>query len=119
MRWAPGRGEERVRIPRGAGRDIRPVETTLVGIGPLEVELRRQAAELGLQNVRFHGHASRDELRGIYRSADVLVLPSANEGMALVLLEAAAMGLPVVASNISGNRGVIVHGKNGPASDSW
>jgi glycosyltransferase involved in cell wall biosynthesis len=88
-------------------------ETTVVGEGPLELDLRNKSTELGLQNVRFYGTAEGDELRGLYRAADVLVLPSNHEGMSLVLLEALAMGLPVVATDISGNREVVIHGENG------
>jgi len=88
-------------------------ETTLVGDGELEGKLRNVAASLGLQNIRFHGRADGDELRDLYRSADVFVLPSEREGMPLVLLEAMAMGLPVVATDIPGIRDVIAHGTNG------
>jgi glycosyltransferase involved in cell wall biosynthesis len=88
-------------------------ETTLVGDGKLEAKLRELAASLELQNVRFHGRADGDELRNLYRNADIFVLPSEREGMPLVLLEALAMGLPVVATDIPGSRDVIVDGING------
>lgn len=95
-------------------------ETTLVGDGELEGELKNVAASLSLQNVRFHGRAYGAELRDLYRNADIFVLPSEREGMPLVLLEALAMGLPIVATDIPGNRDVIVDGANGvlvPPSD--
>jgi glycosyltransferase involved in cell wall biosynthesis len=88
-------------------------ETTIVGEGPLKAELIRQAADLGLDNVRFYGRAVGDELHHLYRAADVFVLPSKSEGMSLVLLEALAMGLPVVATDLSGNAEVVIHGENG------
>ncbi len=88
-------------------------ETTLVGDGELEGELRRAVADLRLRNVRFHGRAEGAELIELYRSADVFVLPSEREGMPLVLLEALAMSLPIVASDVPGNRDVVVHGQNG------
>lgn len=88
-------------------------ETILVGAGELEGQLKRLAAELRLRNVRFHGRADGAELRDLYRNADVFVLPSRWEGMPLVLLEALAMGLPIVATDITGNREVVVHGENG------
>jgi glycosyltransferase involved in cell wall biosynthesis len=96
-------------------------ETTLVGDGELEGQLKCLAAELRLLNVRFHGRADGAELRNLYRNADVFVLPSQWEGMPLVLLEALAMGLPIVATDITGNREVVVHGENGllvPLGDS-
>jgi len=88
-------------------------ETILVGDGELEGQLKQLATELRLQNVRFHGRADGVELRDLYRNADVFVLPSYWEGMPLVLLEALAMGLPIVATDITGNREVVVHGENG------
>lgn len=88
-------------------------ETTLVGDGELEADLKNLAADLELRNVRFHGRAHGAELRDLYRKADIFILPSEREGMPLVLLEALAMGLPVVATDIPGNRDVIVHGANG------
>ncbi len=88
-------------------------DTILVGDGELEGQLKRLAAELRLRNVRFHGRADGTGLRDLYRNADVFVLPSIWEGMPLVLLEALAMGLPIVATDVSGNRQVVVHGENG------
>lgn len=88
-------------------------DTTLVGDGELEGELRRAAADLELQNVRFHGRAEGAELTELYRSADVFVLPSEREGMPLVLLEALAMSLPIVATDVPGNRDVVLDGQNG------
>jgi glycosyltransferase involved in cell wall biosynthesis len=88
-------------------------ETTLVGEGELQAELRQAVTDMRLRNVRFHGRADGAELRELYRSADVFVLPSEREGMPLVLLEALAMALPIVATDIPGNRDVVVHGQNG------
>lgn len=88
-------------------------ETTLVGDGDLEGDLKRAAADLRLQNVRFYGRAGGAELRQLYQQADVFVLPSEREGMPLVLLEALAMGLPIVATDIPGNRDVVADGQNG------
>lgn len=88
-------------------------ETVLVGEGPLELELKRKTASLGLRHVSFNGPATGKDLQNLYRTADVLVLPSKSEGMSLVLLEAMAMGLPVVATDLASNRAVIVDGENG------
>jgi glycosyltransferase involved in cell wall biosynthesis len=88
-------------------------DTTLVGEGPLEDKLRHQTADLGLANVHFYGRADGDELRNVYRAADIFVLPSKSEGMSLALLEAGAMGLPVVATDLATNRQVVVHGESG------
>jgi len=88
-------------------------ETTLVGEGELEAKLKQAVRDLGLQNVRFHGRADGAEVRDLYRKADVFVLPSQREGMPLVLLEALAMGLPIVATNVQGNRDLVADGQNG------
>ena len=44
---------------------------------------------------------------------DLLVLPSLFEGMPRVVIEAAAMGIPAVVTNVKGNREVVEHGRNG------
>jgi D-inositol-3-phosphate glycosyltransferase len=88
-------------------------ETTLVGEGELEPQLKGIAGDLRLKNVLFRGRADGAELRDLYRSADVFVLPSEREGMPLVLLEALAMGLPIVATDIPGNRDLVSDGDNG------
>ena len=83
-------------------------DTTLVGEGDLEGDLRTLAQQLGLRNVHFHGRADGEELLHLFGQADILVLPSEREGMPLVLLESLAMGLPTVVTDIPGNRDVIV-----------
>ena len=88
-------------------------DTVLVGDGDLEPALRARARELDLRHVRFHGRADGEELRRLYREADVFVLPSEREGMPLVLLEALAMGLPVVGTDIPGTRDVVQDGRHG------
>ncbi len=88
-------------------------ETVLAGDGELGPALRATAAGLGLRHVRFCGRADGAALRALYRAADVLVLPSEREGMPLVLLEAMAMGLPVVGTDIPGIRGLVADGQNG------
>ena len=88
-------------------------ETTLVGDGELDAVLRAAATRRGLHNVRFYGRAHGAELRELYRQADAFVLPSAREGMPLVLLEALAMGLPIIATDIPGTREIVRPGENG------
>jgi glycosyltransferase involved in cell wall biosynthesis len=88
-------------------------ETTLVGQGELENELKAMARDLRLENVHFYGVAEATELRKLYRDADVFVLPSLLEGMPLVLLEAMAMGLPIVATDVPGTRDLVASGRNG------
>lgn len=54
-----------------------------------------------------------DEVIDVLHAADVFVLPSYEEGMSLSLLEAMAAKLPAVASDIPGNRKLIVNGEHG------
>lgn len=88
-------------------------ETTLVGNGELELELKNLAKELKLENVTFAGRKDGEDLLDYYREADIFVLSSEREGMPLVLLEAMAMGLPIVATNVTGSRDVVKNQENG------
>lgn len=73
----------------------------VVGGGGRE-ELLQQAEEIGvIDNVEFKGFVSDDLLPEYYSAADIFVFPSLLEGFGMVLLEAMASGLPVVASNTS------------------
>jgi len=73
----------------------------IAGTGPLESELREQATLLGLDgNLRFLGHVS--ERATLYHALDALLMTSDFEGTPMVLLEAMASGLPVVASAVDG-----------------
>jgi glycosyltransferase involved in cell wall biosynthesis len=54
-----------------------------------------------------------DDMPGVYALADAVVLPSYREGMPRSLLEAAAMGLPAVATDVPGCRHIVSHGANG------
>lgn len=61
--------------------------------------------------VRYLGHSQ--NIREQIREADCIVHPSYHEGMSNVLLEGAAMGKPLLASNIPGCREIVDHGQNG------
>jgi glycosyltransferase involved in cell wall biosynthesis len=81
----------------------------IVGDGPLRHDLESLARASGVnERVRFLGAVRHDQLPAIYAAADALVLASSREGWANVLLEAMACGTPVVASNVWGNREVVV-----------
>lgn len=88
-------------------------ETNIVGDGILKQALMQEAEDLNLKNIRFLGRKSGRDLIEIYKNSDIFVLPSEREGMPLVLLEAMAMGLPVVATDVVGIRDLIKDNKLG------
>jgi glycosyltransferase involved in cell wall biosynthesis len=73
-----------------------------VGDGEQRAALDHLLAELGLSGVRMVGRQTGDDLLSWYRWADAFVLTSDKEGMPLVLLEAMAAGLPIVATDVAG-----------------
>jgi glycosyltransferase involved in cell wall biosynthesis len=100
-----------------AGVDLR---ADFVGEGPDRPQLVAQIAAAGLQDrVTLLGPRSRGEVADLLRSADVLVAPSVptkegkREGIPVVLMEALATGLPVVASRISGIPELVEDGRDG------
>ena len=89
----------------------------LIAVGPgtrLRKKYERQVKHSGLQDVVFIGYASYDELPRYYKTADIFCSPATGrESFGIVLLEAMALGKPVVASNIEGYANVITHGVDG------
>lgn len=97
-----------------------PVECQLVGDGPDREMLVALAQELEVDGaVKFLGQQPRSQVATLLRDADVLVAPSVptkcgrREGIPVVLMEAMASGIPVVASNISGIPELVKHGQTG------
>lgn len=75
----------------------------LIGAGPQQNELEKLAAAYGIsEKVVFTGFLSQDKVRDWLQRAKIFVLPSLEEGLGVVLLEALACGTPIVASNIGG-----------------
>jgi glycosyltransferase involved in cell wall biosynthesis len=88
------------------------VRFLLAGDGPERVMLHDKAVALGIADrIVFTGYLA--DSRQAYVAADVLLMPSRFEGLPMTLLEAMAMGLPVVASNLDGIAEVIADGKEG------
>ncbi|MEZ0226246.1 MAG: glycosyltransferase, partial [Alphaproteobacteria bacterium] len=85
----------------------------LAGEGPALEQLRKEARALGLQdNTLFLGYLDRNtELNDCYRMADVFVFSSLTETQGLVLLEAMAQSVPVVAIAEMGTKSILVEGK--------
>ncbi len=97
------------------------VGLVIVGDGPLRDQLEEQAEILGVrQRVLFAGTVARARVQGYLKACDVFVLNSTYEGLPHVILEAAAAGLPVVATNAGGTAEVMhdyAHGQLVPVGD--
>jgi glycosyltransferase involved in cell wall biosynthesis len=89
-----------------------PYSLTLVGDGPLEGELRRQAADTDV-DVTFAGRVPNRELPEIICQHELFVLPSHFEGMPKALLEAMSCGVTVVGTDVAGTADVITDGEDG------
>jgi glycosyltransferase involved in cell wall biosynthesis len=91
----------------------------IVGEGPLLPSLQERAGTLNLnQRVSFLGR--RTDVQDLMNAADAYLMSSAYEGLPMVLLEAAASELPMVATDVGGNREIILEGQDGylvPAHD--
>jgi len=88
------------------------IQLVYVGKGDLEKEVKAEVHRTGVTDkVKFLGW--RDDIPEIMQFLDIFVLPSLNEGMGRVLVEAMASGKPIVASNVGGIPDLVKHGHNG------
>jgi glycosyltransferase involved in cell wall biosynthesis len=90
----------------------------IVGDGPDRARLETKVAGLGLTaSVIFTGYIPEAEKVSHYSLADVYVMPSVGEGFGIVLIEAAACGVPVVGSQADGSREALLDGRLGHLVD--
>lgn len=101
-----------------AARTLRDADTParLVVVGPTDGDKADaldpdRLVEAGVSDITFAGR--RDDMPACYAAADLFVTASWREGMPRSAMEAAAMGLPTVATDIRGNRQVVVDGETG------
>jgi glycosyltransferase involved in cell wall biosynthesis len=84
----------------------------IAGDGPLRGEV--QAATQCMKNVELLGHVSKDRVADLLRRAHVVIVPSIwYEAFGLVVIEAFAAGVPVIASNIGALGELVDHGRTG------
>jgi glycosyltransferase involved in cell wall biosynthesis len=95
-------------------RQPQDVSLLFVGNGPDEDLLRVYSAKKSLRNVTFCGFQDAESLPKIYAAIDVFVFPTLGEPFGLVVLEAMACGLPVIASDTAGEISArVTDGMNG------
>ena len=87
------------------------IKALMLGSGELLEAVNEKIAEYGLaERVKILPFVSSEEMKSYYSAADVVLLPSAYEGISLVMYEAMAMSLPVVASAVGGQRELMAPG---------
>lgn len=99
---------------------LRSVRVDLVGSGPLEPAIRALVRDAGLgDRVTFHGDQPEGEVRRMVAASDVLVQPSVRapdgdmDGIPNTLIEAMALGIPVVTTSLSGIPELVTDGVTG------
>jgi glycosyltransferase involved in cell wall biosynthesis len=94
--------------------EVAPFRVTFIGDGPMRADLEARARDLGLaDSVEFLGARSEDDVVEALMNSDVLALASLMEGLPVVLMEAMAQALPVVAPRVSGIPELITHEQEG------
>lgn len=93
-------------------KEFKEARFLLVGEGELEDELKMKSKKLKLEDkIIFTGFMG--DIKDVLASIDIFVMPSLLEGLPMILLEAMAMGKPIVATDIDGMQEVLDHGKTG------
>ncbi|MBL7129825.1 MAG: glycosyltransferase [Candidatus Omnitrophica bacterium] len=88
------------------------VKFIVAGDGYLKEKLKKTTKELGIEkNIEFLGLFK--NIEDVMSQIDIFVQPSLSEGMSLALLEAAAYGKPIVATDVGGSRELIIDGETG------
>jgi glycosyltransferase involved in cell wall biosynthesis len=91
------------------------IQINIIGDGELRDYLKRKVKAIGWDNsVRFWGKVDNQQIENVYRETDVLLVPSIwPEAFGIIIIEAMASGIPVIASRIGGIPEIIEDGKTG------
>jgi len=104
--------EDFVAVAEQVAREIPEARFCVAGEGPESGQMRSLVARAGLaERFEFTGFLDETGMRNLYASLDVLLHPSHSEGTPMTLLEAAATGVPVVATLVGGVGGMFTDGK--------
>jgi len=87
------------------------IKFIIIGDGPERFIIEKIAHEKGLKNIRFLGF--QPQAFKYFKCASAYLSTSLKEGLPLTLIESMAMGVPVIATDVTGNNEIVVHGKNG------
>ena len=90
-----------------------PVHYTMIGDGPLKSQVEKLAMNLDIRNIEIMGQVSHYDVLKAYEKADLLILPSREEAMSMVILEAVSRGIYVLSTLVSGNNNLIEENING------
>jgi glycosyltransferase involved in cell wall biosynthesis len=111
-RLSPEKGQDLLLRAVAALADDHPeLRLTFAGVGPSEPDLRALAAQLGIAaRVEFIGYVS--DMPPLYARTDLVVQSSLTEGLPNVILEAAYLRVPMVATAVGGTAEVVEHGSS-------
>ena len=86
----------------------------IVGDGPYRAELEKLAHQTGCaSSILFLGQRNQDEVIDVLSATDIFVNPSYSEGLGISVMEAASIGLPIIATDVGGTREIITTDKTG------
>jgi glycosyltransferase involved in cell wall biosynthesis len=93
--------------------DILPkdIHLVIVGLGPLENLIKKISQTHS--NIEYLGYLPKNDVIPLIRGSFALIQPSFAEGISTTILEAMACKIPVIASNVGGNKELVIDNKNG------
>ena len=88
------------------------ISLEIIGGGALREKLQEHVSKIGVSDlVELLG--DKEDVKPFLSNMDIFVMSSVSEGYSIALLEACAVGLPIVATDVGGNSEIVQHGKNG------